>query len=610
MVLDASGSEPDDSDHSPHNNDNDDDSDDYRDDDDDYDAVPFLRRSNITARRKSATATNARPTEEWMTSAGFAQQQQQKRRSSITVVSPSLSTSSASSLSSHPSTTSSRRSSLDTRLRPYQRGRRASSVELLSTAAASPYSRPPLPQQLHVRERKISSSSAPSTSSTTLNDPDPVIKGRIVRAAQEPSLSPTSSHLRSSRSVISVAATSSSKSSTPAPATKRRRSSLRKLSITSESSNDSLTSPVSRANTLSPGGQHPAADDMDVDLETRSNSPVSSWQYPTLNDLAVASEPEFGTPVGEDLSSLSLTDRLRRDSLASYVAATSLSEQLPPPKSSGTIASPLLAMVNQAQQEQQQQNGPFLTLQHCTNAAASDTAVKPEAADQELADAAASIQGMSRRSSTVSIKREPSDPPYYDPADSPPTPDTAETIPYTLSAYEWTTSSNSVPTVAPAGEGGLAIAAPGVFVVNSPEASALGVYACRVCDQTFTNMWTLQCHAKEHGHVCDICHKSFSRAYNLKAHQKVHTQEKPFMCQFCHRSFARKQDCLRHQRIHTKERPYMCDNCGMAFSRSDGLTRHKCNLTGEFEGDGDHDPDEDDEDAQVVDATHQPTHDY
>ena len=92
-------------------------------------------------------------------------------------------------------------------------------------------------------------------------------------------------------------------------------------------------------------------------------------------------------------------------------------------------------------------------------------------------------------------------------------------------------------------------------------AESSNTYFCRLCNQTCTNIATLQEHVLEHsanftskqqGHFeCNFCHKSFATQGSLYLHKKVHTGDNPYTCVECHKHFRDKTRLTTHMRVHT-----------------------------------------------------------
>lgn len=90
---------------------------------------------------------------------------------------------------------------------------------------------------------------------------------------------------------------------------------------------------------------------------------------------------------------------------------------------------------------------------------------------------------------------------------------------------------------------------------SQPSRAALRRLACRVCEEIFLDILSLERHnLQRHSlYTCSMCTHTFTARNNLKRHARMHSGIRPFKCGTCRAAFARKDDLKTHELRH--ERP-------------------------------------------------------
>ena len=72
------------------------------------------------------------------------------------------------------------------------------------------------------------------------------------------------------------------------------------------------------------------------------------------------------------------------------------------------------------------------------------------------------------------------------------------------------------------------------------------------------------------------CDQTFTQLSSLQKHNRVHDKQKPFKCEFsgCPCAFSQISNLIRHQRIHTGEKPFKCNFCSKTFASGSNLKQH------------------------------------
>ncbi|XP_044595978.1 zinc finger protein 567 [Cotesia glomerata] len=146
-------------------------------------------------------------------------------------------------------------------------------------------------------------------------------------------------------------------------------------------------------------------------------------------------------------------------------------------------------------------------------------------------------------------------------------------------------------------------------------------YMCDNCEETFTNLDTLEGHIKkfhnkDNPFVCEVCEETFASEENLKVHvstqhftnpkktnkacicdicgkvlnhpssvvyhkEAEHNNGRKFVCNKCGKNFKHKQLLQRHQLTHSQARPFVCKLCDASFKTKANLINHQSTHTGE-----------------------------
>jgi KRAB domain-containing zinc finger protein len=104
---------------------------------------------------------------------------------------------------------------------------------------------------------------------------------------------------------------------------------------------------------------------------------------------------------------------------------------------------------------------------------------------------------------------------------------------------------------------------------------------CSLCDKSFKQKDSLNCHIKRHGVVekkfqCDVCHKTFAKQAECMTHSAIHSEKRSFKCEFggCDKAFKISQSLRVHKVTHSGLKPYQCQICENWFSAKKGLKSH------------------------------------
>lgn len=137
------------------------------------------------------------------------------------------------------------------------------------------------------------------------------------------------------------------------------------------------------------------------------------------------------------------------------------------------------------------------------------------------------------------------------------------------------------------------------------------LHKCELCDDSFSNPWSLGNHVKRYhaditpGEKCDKCDKTFYHPLHLKYHYEkrhiigkskqlchlcgfdfpvglqfqnhinVHHGVRPYGCTECNKKFVTKQNLKNHREaIHLKIKRFGCTECSFAFNQKSSLKTH------------------------------------
>ncbi|XP_037335947.2 putative transcription factor Ovo-like 1a [Pungitius pungitius] len=171
--------------------------------------------------------------------------------------------------------------------------------------------------------------------------------------------------------------------------------------------------------------------------------------------------------------------------------------------------------------------------------------------------------------------------------DSPPLPPAAAAPPLSLPPIP------SLPHLAPVALTSAPDPAEAVAAATGPAGESpkgpTGLYACQVCQKTFSYQRMLNRHLKCHNdtkrHLCSFCGKGFNDTFDLKRHVRTHTGVRPYKCTLCDKAFTQRCSLESHmKKIHSvtqkyayKERRnklYVCEECGLTAGTQDELVVH------------------------------------
>lgn len=104
------------------------------------------------------------------------------------------------------------------------------------------------------------------------------------------------------------------------------------------------------------------------------------------------------------------------------------------------------------------------------------------------------------------------------------------------------------------------------------------LFACYVCDRSFTNSTELMAHQKSHTEKtpfkCLICGLAYKKSSELTLHKKIHCGTDGYPCSECGKQCKTISLLRYHLRTHTGERPYVCKECGKRFTMLSSLQKH------------------------------------
>ncbi|XP_062563151.1 zinc finger protein 544-like [Armigeres subalbatus] len=117
--------------------------------------------------------------------------------------------------------------------------------------------------------------------------------------------------------------------------------------------------------------------------------------------------------------------------------------------------------------------------------------------------------------------------------------------------------------------------------ISAKYTNPTGVYACPLCDRTFSGKGGLTQHYNAHHsgpkeQRCGTCGKRFCLLEDLEKHQRRHEElQKSIVCEYCPKKFNYKFDMIRHVKAVHTEATHKCHHCGKGFVRRDHLQLHE-----------------------------------
>ncbi|KAI9003855.1 hypothetical protein DFJ74DRAFT_713376 [Hyaloraphidium curvatum] len=110
---------------------------------------------------------------------------------------------------------------------------------------------------------------------------------------------------------------------------------------------------------------------------------------------------------------------------------------------------------------------------------------------------------------------------------------------------------------------------------------------CPVCQKKVAHLPDhMKSHSDERPFCCERCGTRFKRQGDMKRHvaagkckprTTMHKAppERLFACTICDKTYTTHGNLVRHQKLHTGSKPYTCDLCSLSFARNDHLKSHR-----------------------------------
>ncbi|KAH3708067.1 zinc finger protein 37-like [Dreissena polymorpha] len=112
-----------------------------------------------------------------------------------------------------------------------------------------------------------------------------------------------------------------------------------------------------------------------------------------------------------------------------------------------------------------------------------------------------------------------------------------------------------------------------------------GHYPCEECGKVCKSELMLRTHMRRHSvdnarFMCDICGRQFMYKSALEMHRAVHRDDKNYKCKTCGKSFKTYPTLYSHQYVHRQDSPFTCSTCGKSFKTKERLKAHEKRHTG------------------------------